>query len=181
MALGAKELALDTAEWTYHLMSMYPAGGYRLVDDLQWETTNYRSVILSKNLHLGRTPNGEIEEFLRDLPQVNTPAERTELKKAVLATSSKKEHARILSRLGDVYRTQRNICKALHCFEKATDICVQTGNQPLLLITRPRPSRSFVFDPRGDPGCERTKKSESVPMIPKISTFATVNDKTLIL
>lgn len=48
--LGAAELALDTSEHAAHLIEMYEKRGYRLVDHVSWEATNYRSVILSKKL-----------------------------------------------------------------------------------------------------------------------------------
>lgn len=49
-ALGAQELALDTSENAAHLIAMYTKRGYRFVEHVQWEVTNYRSVILSKTL-----------------------------------------------------------------------------------------------------------------------------------
>lgn len=48
--LGARELALDTAEPAHHLIQMYEKRGYQIVDHTQWEVTNYRSVIMSKSL-----------------------------------------------------------------------------------------------------------------------------------
>lgn len=48
---GAGELALDTAETAHHLIAWYGKRGYRLVDHVQWDVTNYRSVILSKALN----------------------------------------------------------------------------------------------------------------------------------
>lgn len=47
---GAKELALDTSEKAEHLISYYIKRGYRFIEHKQWSVTNYRSVILSKNL-----------------------------------------------------------------------------------------------------------------------------------
>jgi GNAT superfamily N-acetyltransferase len=44
------ELALDTAENAAHLVSYYNRKGYRFVTYVQWKETNYRSVILSKQL-----------------------------------------------------------------------------------------------------------------------------------
>lgn len=49
-ALGARELALDTAEPATHLIEYYARRGYRIVDTVQWDVTNYRSVIMSKRL-----------------------------------------------------------------------------------------------------------------------------------
>ena len=48
--LKANELACDTAEGATHLIDYYTKRGYRKVDDVKWETVNYRSVILSKHL-----------------------------------------------------------------------------------------------------------------------------------
>lgn len=47
---GAQELALDTAEEAVHLISYYQKRGYRLAGEVDWNSTNYRSVILSKKL-----------------------------------------------------------------------------------------------------------------------------------
>jgi GNAT superfamily N-acetyltransferase len=49
-AQGARELALDTAEGASHLIRFYSQRGYRFVQHVQWDRTNYRSVVLSKNL-----------------------------------------------------------------------------------------------------------------------------------
>lgn len=48
--LGACELALDTAEPAIHLREWYEGLGFRQVETVQWGSTNYRSVILSKSL-----------------------------------------------------------------------------------------------------------------------------------
>jgi GNAT superfamily N-acetyltransferase len=47
--LGAAELALDTAEGAHHLIARYERCGYRVVDRVDWEQTNYVSVIMSKS------------------------------------------------------------------------------------------------------------------------------------
>lgn len=47
---GAAEIALDTAEPAHHLIEMYQSKGYRFIEYVQWDITNYRSVILSKSL-----------------------------------------------------------------------------------------------------------------------------------
>jgi GNAT superfamily N-acetyltransferase len=47
---GATELALDTAEGAHGLIAFYKRRGYRAVDTVQWDLTNYPSVILSKTL-----------------------------------------------------------------------------------------------------------------------------------
>jgi predicted N-acetyltransferase YhbS len=49
-ARGAQHLALDTAEGAHHLIAWYAGLGYQFVDTVQWEHTNYRSVVLSKSL-----------------------------------------------------------------------------------------------------------------------------------
>lgn len=49
--LGARELALDTAESAAHLIEMYQRRGYRFIEHVDWRPqVNYRSVILSKTL-----------------------------------------------------------------------------------------------------------------------------------
>jgi GNAT superfamily N-acetyltransferase len=47
---GAAELACDTAEPAANLIRYYCNRGFRVVETAQWETTNYRSVILSKRV-----------------------------------------------------------------------------------------------------------------------------------
>jgi GNAT superfamily N-acetyltransferase len=47
---GAVEIALDTAEGAVHLIKYYKQRGYRFIDYVKWEVTNYRSMILSKRL-----------------------------------------------------------------------------------------------------------------------------------
>ncbi|HWB60770.1 MAG TPA: GNAT family N-acetyltransferase [Chthoniobacteraceae bacterium] len=49
-SLGAVELALDTAEGAIHLRSWYERLGFRFIQFISWDQTNYRSVILSKAL-----------------------------------------------------------------------------------------------------------------------------------
>lgn len=48
--LGAREVAVDTAEHAVHLLRFYDKRGYREVAREQWEHTNYRSIVLSKAL-----------------------------------------------------------------------------------------------------------------------------------
>lgn len=48
--LGETELALDTAEGAEHLINFYKQRGYRFIEYVNWDVTNYRSVILSKKL-----------------------------------------------------------------------------------------------------------------------------------
>ena len=50
-SLGAAELALDTAEGALHLRRWYERLGFRFVQFISWDETNYRSVILSKSLN----------------------------------------------------------------------------------------------------------------------------------
>ena len=45
---GAREIALDTAEGAHHLIALYERRGYRYIEHVQWDVTNYRSVIMSK-------------------------------------------------------------------------------------------------------------------------------------
>jgi GNAT superfamily N-acetyltransferase len=48
--LGATELALDTSENAAGLIALYESRGFRTVEYVQWDVTNYRSVILAKRL-----------------------------------------------------------------------------------------------------------------------------------
>lgn len=47
---GFSNLALDTAEGANHLIKMYGKRGFKLVDYVDWDKTNYRSVIMNKVL-----------------------------------------------------------------------------------------------------------------------------------
>ena len=47
---GAVELALDTAEPATHLIEWYAKLGYRFIEYVQWDVTNYRSVVMSKTV-----------------------------------------------------------------------------------------------------------------------------------
>lgn len=47
---GVTELALDTSEKAYHLIEYYKKRGYRHIETVNWDVTNYYSVILSKTL-----------------------------------------------------------------------------------------------------------------------------------
>ena len=49
-ARGATELALDTAEGALHLIRRYEKLGFRFIGFMDWSSTNYRSVVLSKDL-----------------------------------------------------------------------------------------------------------------------------------
>ena len=47
---GARELALDTAENAHDLIEYYTARQYLPIGHVQWDVTNYRSVVMSKEL-----------------------------------------------------------------------------------------------------------------------------------
>ena len=47
---GASELACDTSEHAASLLALYERRGFRRVGTVQWDVTNYRSVIVSKSL-----------------------------------------------------------------------------------------------------------------------------------
>lgn len=49
-SIDLTELALDTSEKAKPLIDYYLRKGFRQVDTIKWETTNYVSVVLSKNL-----------------------------------------------------------------------------------------------------------------------------------
>lgn len=48
--LGKSYLALDTAEPALDLIAMYRRWGFEIVDEADWTSTNYRSVIMAKPL-----------------------------------------------------------------------------------------------------------------------------------
>jgi GNAT superfamily N-acetyltransferase len=50
IADGARHLALDTAESAGHLISYYNKKGFEVIEHVQWQCTNYRSVVMSKKL-----------------------------------------------------------------------------------------------------------------------------------
>jgi predicted N-acetyltransferase YhbS len=52
----AEELALDTAEGAHHLRDWYGRCGFREVERVDWSSTNYISVILSKHLNPSPAP-----------------------------------------------------------------------------------------------------------------------------
>ena len=49
-AIGATQLACDTAEMAHHLIALYEKRGMHQVGDVDWKDTNYRSVLLLKDL-----------------------------------------------------------------------------------------------------------------------------------
>jgi GNAT superfamily N-acetyltransferase len=46
----ATALALDTSEKAGHLIALYEKWGFKIVDRIKWDITNYASVIMSKPL-----------------------------------------------------------------------------------------------------------------------------------
>lgn len=48
--MGAIEIALDTAEPASELIDMYKKWGFDIVDHADWNSTNYKSVIMAKAL-----------------------------------------------------------------------------------------------------------------------------------
>lgn len=48
--MGATHLALDTAAPATHLIELYERMGFRAIEEVQWNVTNYRSVVMSKRL-----------------------------------------------------------------------------------------------------------------------------------
>ncbi len=48
--LRLSHLALDTAEAAHHLIAMYQKRGYEFVEHVQWESVDYRSIIMSKKI-----------------------------------------------------------------------------------------------------------------------------------
>lgn len=47
---GISNIALDTAKGANHLIDIYQSKGYEFVGYADWDTANYRSVILNKKL-----------------------------------------------------------------------------------------------------------------------------------
>jgi GNAT superfamily N-acetyltransferase len=60
VALGAKDLALDTAERLSTLIAWYEGLGFRKVDYHQWRNVEHRNVVLSKDLSKNPLSRGEI-------------------------------------------------------------------------------------------------------------------------
>lgn len=48
--LNASEITLDTPETAYHLINYYSKKGYNLAGYINWDSTNYRSIIMNKIL-----------------------------------------------------------------------------------------------------------------------------------
>ncbi len=46
----SNHLALDTSENAVHLIDYYRARGFRFVEHVRWDSVNYRSVVMSKQL-----------------------------------------------------------------------------------------------------------------------------------
>ena len=49
-ALGATMLALDTAESADGLVTLYQRRGFQKIGRVQWDSTNYASVVMGKAL-----------------------------------------------------------------------------------------------------------------------------------
>ncbi len=47
---GVFEISIDTAETATHLISWYERIGYEFKEHIQWDVTNYRSVVMGKKL-----------------------------------------------------------------------------------------------------------------------------------
>ncbi|MBK7142559.1 MAG: GNAT family N-acetyltransferase [bacterium] len=47
---GVAEISIDTAETATHLISWYERIGYEFKEHIQWDVTNYRSVVMGKKL-----------------------------------------------------------------------------------------------------------------------------------
>jgi GNAT superfamily N-acetyltransferase len=58
--VGAKEIALDTAEPAIHLIELYQRRGYRFIEYAQWRGKSYRSVIMSKSLGASQIGANEV-------------------------------------------------------------------------------------------------------------------------
>lgn len=56
--LGVGSLALDTSERAAKLIAFYQARGYAFVEHCQWETTNYRSVVMARRISAADTEAG---------------------------------------------------------------------------------------------------------------------------
>ena len=50
LRLGADYLALDTSEHATDLIELYERHGFEVVDEVDWQITNYRSVVMAKRL-----------------------------------------------------------------------------------------------------------------------------------
>ncbi|MDP2807511.1 MAG: GNAT family N-acetyltransferase [bacterium] len=49
-ANNVKTLALDTAETDFELIALYQRWGFKVMDRVKWDVTNYHSVIMAKDL-----------------------------------------------------------------------------------------------------------------------------------
>lgn len=47
---GATQIACDTSEHAHDLIAMYQRRGYTIVDEIDWDITNYKSVVLGRAL-----------------------------------------------------------------------------------------------------------------------------------
>ena len=74
---GATELALSTPEPAAWLVGMYERHGYRIVERVNWNATNYTSVIMSKGMTVpgsqnGHTPHVVATNVPRGAPTIGT-------------------------------------------------------------------------------------------------------------
>ena len=60
LSKGAQELVCDTSENATHLLLMYQAWGMKIVDRIDWPTTNYQSLILSLDLTVSPPPQSNL-------------------------------------------------------------------------------------------------------------------------
>jgi SAM-dependent methyltransferase/GNAT superfamily N-acetyltransferase len=150
LARGAKELALDTSEWAYHLVDWYGSLGYRIVDETQWEDVNYRSVIMSKTLGVperdySRVPLGRVREFLRHEPTAEQRDEVAELESVIERGSFTRRRHEVYGRLGDLYRMLREPAKALRYLEMAAAAAVERGDTKALMTQRLRAGVAYHY------------------------------------
>ncbi len=147
---GAKELAIDTSEWAYHLVDWYSSLGYRLVEETQWQDVNYRSVIMSKDLNaapkdFSRTKLGRIPEFLRQDPTAEHREEASELERKIERGGLVSRRHEIFGRLGELYRILREPAKALRYLEMAAVAAVARGDYKALLTQRMRTGIAYQY------------------------------------
>lgn len=135
---GAKELALDTAEWAYHLINWYGSLGYRLTGEAQWRDVNYKSVLMSLNLESrtrrdhSRAPLGPVVRFLRSKPTEELKAELQVLEsRQALGPSTRRRHE-VYGRIGELHRMLGNTKEAFVSLERAAAAAVERGDERAL-------------------------------------------------
>ncbi|MBL8848563.1 MAG: GNAT family N-acetyltransferase [Planctomycetaceae bacterium] len=86
-SLGATHLALDTAEGATHLIDFYIRYGFEIVEHVSWRETNYRSVVMVKEMSLGLGHwNATADRFHRrrdTMSQVSTAVGRAMLEATI--------------------------------------------------------------------------------------------------